>query len=278
MRPRCRHLAAALLLLPAAARAGGPATKTTQPPVANLTNCATSPLRFAPIPGARYAIGTWDGNSPADNRGAYRSTIVFSRQGSNGWTAEESDFRKPFAEPAASGMADARLVWQLDERGLPTSAPEVRGRGNPDVVRNLSLFAFRPMGLTTRSTRASPFALYIAAMHRQIHSRFTLAFLADIDARKDPTYAEQSLWTMLAIVVNGDGTIARLDVVRPSGVRAFDDAALASVRSAAPFPPAPSVIESGDGKVHLDWEFHRDAVRGCGTPGVRPYILDSVGQ
>jgi TonB family protein len=126
-------------------------------------------------------------------------------------------------------------------------------------------------------TRASPFAFYIAAMHRQIHPRFTLDFLSDIDARKEPSYADQSLWTMLAIVVNSDGTIAGLDVVRRSGVRAFDDAALASVTSAAPFPPAPRMIESADGRVHLDWEFHRDGVRGCGTPGVHPYILDSVG-
>jgi biopolymer transport protein ExbD len=156
MRPRRLLLAAALVLMPTTAyadvSAGGPATKRTPSPVADSTHCATSPLRFAPVPGDRYAIATWDGSSPADNRGAYRSTIVFSRHGSNGWSAEESDFRRPFAEPAASGLSDARLIWQLDERGLPTRAPEVKGGGNPDVVRNLSLFAFRPMGLTMRST------------------------------------------------------------------------------------------------------------------------------
>jgi TonB family protein len=125
--------------------------------------------------------------------------------------------------------------------------------------------------------RAMPFARYITAMHRQIHPRFTHGFLSDIDARKDPAYADQTLWTQLEIVVNGDGTIAKLDVVRPSSLQAFDDAVLASVRFAAPFPPPPQLIESVDGRVHLGWQFHRDE-RACGTFGADPHMLGSDGQ
>jgi TonB family protein len=124
--------------------------------------------------------------------------------------------------------------------------------------------------------RARPFAQFITAMHRLIHRHFTLEFLTDIDARNDPTYADQTLWAQLELAVDSDGTLARLGVVRSSGLQSFDDAAIASVRSAAPFPPPPAAIASADGKVYLDWRFFRDE-RACGTFGVDPHILDAVG-
>ena len=125
-------------------------------------------------------------------------------------------------------------------------------------------------------TRAAPFAAYITAMHRQIHRLFTLGFLADIDARKDPAFANDKLWVQLEIVVTGDGKVERVGIVRPSGLPAFDVAAIDSVRWAAPFPPPPSAIKSADGKVYLDWQFHRDQ-RACGTFGVDPHILTTAG-
>lgn len=126
-------------------------------------------------------------------------------------------------------------------------------------------------------TRASPFAAYITAMHRQIHKLFTLGFLADIDARNDSAYADDSLWTQLEIVIKSDGTVDRVGIVRGSGVLAFDVAAIDSVMSAAPFPPPPQVIKSRNGKVYLDWQFHRDE-RACGTFGVDPHILTTPGE
>ncbi len=123
--------------------------------------------------------------------------------------------------------------------------------------------------------RARPLADYLVAMHRKIHPLFTLGFLAGIDARKDPSYSDQTLWTMLAIVIDHDGSVARITSARPSGVPAFDAAAIASVQAAAPFPPPPPPIESTDGKVYLDWQFHRDA-RGCGTLGAEPHIYTIV--
>lgn len=126
-------------------------------------------------------------------------------------------------------------------------------------------------------TRASPFAAYITAMHRQIHKLFTLGFLSDIDARSDSAYADDTLWTQLEIVVKGDGSVDRVGIVRSSGLLAFDVAAIDSVMSAAPFPPPPQVIKSANGKVYLDWQFHRDE-RACGTFGVDPHILTTVGD
>ncbi|HEX9101392.1 MAG TPA: TonB C-terminal domain-containing protein, partial [Polyangia bacterium] len=137
--------------------------------------------------------------------------------------------------------------------------------------------AVRPGNQSELGTRASPFAAYITAMHRQIHKLFTLGFLSDIDARSDSAYANEELWTQLEIVVKGDGSVERVGIVHGSGLLAFDVAAIDSVMSAAPFPPPPSVIKSANGKVYLDWQFHRDE-RACGTFGVDPHILTTVAE
>jgi TonB family protein len=125
-------------------------------------------------------------------------------------------------------------------------------------------------------TRASPFAAYITAMHRQIHKLFTFGFLADIEGRRGP-YDDESLWTQLQIVINPDGKVDKVTIVRSSGVLGFDVAAIDSVMSAAPFPTPPKAIRSTNGKVYMDWQFHRDE-RACGTFGVDPYILTMPGQ
>jgi TonB family protein len=126
-------------------------------------------------------------------------------------------------------------------------------------------------------TRAVPFAAYVTAMHRQIHKVFTLGFLADIDYRHDSAYADDKLWTQLEIVVTGEGSAEHVGIVRGSGNQGFDAAAIESVTSAAPFLSPPSVIRSADGKVHIDWQFHRDE-RACGTFGVDPHILTTPAE
>lgn len=135
----------------------------------------------------------------------------------------------------------------------------------------------RPGNQAELGTRASPFAAYVTAMHRQIHKLFTLGFLADIDLRNDSAFANEELWTQLEIVLKGDGTVDRVGIVRSSGLLAFDVAAIDSVMSAAPFPTPPSAIKSANGKVYLDWQFHRDE-RACGTFGVDPHILTTPGD
>jgi TonB family protein len=125
--------------------------------------------------------------------------------------------------------------------------------------------------------RAPVFAEYVVAMHRRIHKLFTLGFLADIDARKDPAYADQSSWTQLEIAVKADGSIERVAVLRRSGLVAFDVAAIISVLAAAPFAPPPQTIASADGRVYVDWQFHRDE-RACGAFGADPHIYRVVGR
>lgn len=130
---------------------------------------------------------------------------------------------------------------------------------------------------TALRTAQSPFAAYLTAMHRRIHRLFADGFLADLESLpSNSPLNDQTLVTTLEIILERDGRIHRLGVVRTSGNIAFDVASLNSVRRAGPFGNAPASILSGDGRVYLHWAFYRNE-RQCGTFNAEPYILPNPG-
>jgi hypothetical protein len=72
------------------------------------------------------------------------------------------------------------------------------------------------------------------------------------------------------IAVDAQGAVTA-DVVSPSGVTAFDDAAIDAFLAAGPFEQPPVSIRSSDGLVHMTWTLYRDQ-RNCGTFGVDPQL------
>jgi TonB family protein len=146
--------------------------------------------------------------------------------------------------------------WGAIKSSLENFVPEVR-TGNQ----------------TALNTRAMPFASYIARMHRGIHKLWGFGVLEDWDTKASSSpLNDMSRWTMVEIVLFGDGTIDKVTIVRPSGYLPFDVAAMDVVLSAGPYPDPPAEIKSANGKIYLHWRFHRDA-RQCATFGVDPYIL-----
>ncbi|MGB5547473.1 MAG: hypothetical protein WBM74_12945 [Polyangiales bacterium] len=124
---------------------------------------------------------------------------------------------------------------------------------------------------TALNAAASPFATYIAAVHRRIHQEFADGFLRSLPIGGSP-YQDPTLMTKLEIVLNRDGSVHRVGVVRSSGLLPFDFGAFNSVLRGQPYPPAPSSILSGDGRVYFHWGFYRNQ-RQCGTFNAEPYIL-----
>jgi TonB family protein len=134
----------------------------------------------------------------------------------------------------------------------------------------------RPGNQTALNTRAAPFAAFIARMHRNIHELWGFGFLEDLDRQPmSNPLNNPSLITKLEIVLNGDGTIDKITVVKASGLVQFDVAAIDAVYSAGPFADPPREIRSGNGKIYVHWSFHRDE-RQCATSGVDYYILDNA--
>jgi hypothetical protein len=133
----------------------------------------------------------------------------------------------------------------------------------------------KPGNQTALNTAASPFAAYLSEVHRRIHREFSDRFIRDLPLVAGP-FADQSLFTQLEIVINGDGTIYRVGVVQSSGFLPFDYGAWNSVMRGAPYPEAPKKILSGDGRVYMHWGFYRNE-RLCGTFNADPYILPNPG-
>jgi len=129
----------------------------------------------------------------------------------------------------------------------------------------------KPGATTALNAAASPFATYIAAVHRRIHREFADRFLRSLPIGGSP-YQDPMLVTKLEIVLNRDGSVHRIGVVRSSGLLPFDFGAFNSVLRGQPYPSPPSEILSGDGRVYFHWGFYRNE-RQCGTFNAEPYIL-----
>jgi TonB family protein len=134
----------------------------------------------------------------------------------------------------------------------------------------------KPGNQTALKTRAHPYALYIARMHRRIHELWGFGFLEQLDSKPaDDPLNDQNLWVNLEMSVNADGTVHKVTIAKTSGKTEFDVAAVDTVISAGPYEPTPEAIRSPDGRIYLRWGFYRNW-RQCGTFNVEPYILDKA--
>jgi len=133
----------------------------------------------------------------------------------------------------------------------------------------------KPGNQTALNAARVPFASYLNTIHNKLHPIFADAFLDSLDSLPaNHQLNGQALRTDLEVVVDKDsGKIVKMGVVRTSGVSAFDLAALEAMERASPFGKADPSIVSGDGRVYLHWEFHRQREIACGTVNARPFKL-----
>jgi TonB family protein len=134
----------------------------------------------------------------------------------------------------------------------------------------------RPGNQTALKTRAHPYALYVARMHRRIHELWGFGFLEQLDDKgADYPLNDPNLWVNLEVSINPDGTLHKVTIAKTSGKTEFDVAAVDTVISAGPYEATPEAIRSVDGRIYLRWGFYRNW-RQCGTFNVEPYILTEV--
>jgi TonB family protein len=134
----------------------------------------------------------------------------------------------------------------------------------------------RPGNQTALKTRAHPFALYLARMHRRIHELWGFGFLEDLDGKSaDHELNDFDLFTSIEVAINPDGSVYKMTVAKASGQLEFDVAALHTIEAAAPYEQTPEKIRSVDQRVYLRWGFYRNW-RQCGTFNVEPYILTEI--
>ncbi len=194
------------------------------------------------------------GGARSKGRGPGSKLAWSQYEGAVGSDKLEEDRRAYLAERKSSQRGISReKTWNEFRAAIENYAPGVR-----------------PGTTTALNAAASPFAAYIAAVHRRIHPEFADRFLRTLPIGSP--YQDQSLVTKLEIVLNQDGSVHRVGVVRSSGLLPFDFGAFNSVLRGQPYPPAPSSILSGDGRVYFHWGFYRSP-RQCGTFNAEPYIV-----
>lgn len=170
----------------------------------------------------------------------------------------------------------AKADRQLSQKQMSSHMGRALSKRMSQVRSSLENFIpdVKPGTKTVLNARKAPFAAFIARVHRQIHKYWGFGALEDWDTLPSSSpFNNESLATTLEIVVNEDGTVGKITVVKASGYVAYDAAAIDAVFAAGPFPEPPPEILSSNGKVYFHWNFARDG-RACGTEGVEYYILD----
>jgi TonB family protein len=173
----------------------------------------------------------------------------------------------------ADAAADRKLAQEV--RSTRQGKFEKRLARVKSAVENF-IPEVKPGNQTALNTRAAPFAAYLARMHRSIHELWGFGQLEDWDEKPGSSpFNNRNLVTELEFVLNGDGTVDRIGIVRSSGLLEYDVAAVDVAYSAGPYPDPPREIRSANGKIYVHWHFFRDE-RQCATSGADPYILENA--
>jgi len=186
---------------------------------------------------------------------------------------------------AQANPANLKVSWrafeetfgaeQLEKDRMPPGAKR-RGAGREKkwaefraAIENY-ITGVKPGNTTALNAAADPFAAYLAAFHRNLHMEFAHQFLGSLPAFG--AMANPNLMAMVEIVVNPDGSLDRVGIVRSSGELMYDFGAFNAVQRGAPYPPPPEKIRSPDGRAYFRWALHRNESQ-CGTWNAEPFML-----
>jgi hypothetical protein len=252
--------------------AAGPNGGWAAPPTGPSPGIVSAPSSSAP-PGQGNGIAKALPNLPMPGGKKWTGSLGFGAKGENGKPSVSIDEK---VAKAAIGMDQLDRLKKVEgetklsmHRGSWKSSSLERWRA---AIENY-VPGVKPGNQTNLGTAAAPWATYLAQIHVRLHPIFADGFVEGLgDLPAGHPLNDKTLITRMEIVMRPDGTIHHLGIVKPSGVTAFDIAALDSVDRAAPFGKAPEAIVSPDGLVYLHWEFHRDEMR-CSNLNAYPYVL-----
>lgn len=233
-----------------------------------------------------------EGVGPGAGGGTARPAAGLAREGMGNSSGRPGTGRRGTRGPGAREGRPFRVTWGVfeetygerqleEEREQYAEERRSRIRGSNDRQRQWEQFRsaienfapnVRPGNQTALNAAASPFAEYLAEVHRRIHRQFADRFLGGLPAGGTSPFADRTLMTKLEIILNRDGTVHRIGVVQTSGFLPYDYGAFAAVIRGQPYPEPPGQILSGDGRVYFHWGFYRNE-RQCGTFNAEPYIL-----
>lgn len=144
----------------------------------------------------------------------------------------------------------------------PTSEQSVSGDGR-EVSKTDDHLKNVPTGMQTMlSTREFVYYSYYNRIKDKLRQHWEPAIKAKFERtiRQGRNIAsEGDKITKVVIVLDGRGTLIRVQVVSASGVVDLDEAAVEAFRAAAPFPNPPKGIVEEDGTIKIRWDFVLEA-------------------
>ncbi len=150
---------------------------------------------------------------------------------------------------------------RVDPQDVPATAAELRRRQEiaqlaAELRKKKVAYAKRPkVKYLTASTREYAFAAYMRHWTDRIERVGNLNYPEE--ARRLGLHGD----VLVTVVLNLDGSIKRIEVIRSSGKKVLDEAARRIVRLAAPFPPAPRTGEHLDElNITRTWQFQPNNV------------------
>ncbi len=144
---------------------------------------------------------------------------------------------------------------------------------NTDQKRKLRDMIDRSMEILTLNEQINqsllayskaPRQKFISARTREFkYANYMREWVAKVERIGDLNYPDAARRQRLSgslivdVALNADGTVRNITVVRPSGHKILDDAAIRIVRLAAPYPPFPPEIRKETDIIHITrtWEF-----------------------
>jgi len=126
-----------------------------------------------------------------------------------------------------------------------------------EIGRSVQAYAKLPRNkIVTARTKEYKYASYMDSWRRKVERVGNLNFPAEARKRK------LSGDLILDVVINSDGTIRKIDVLKSSKHKLLDDAAMRIVHMAAPFAPFTDDIKKETDVLHVirTWKFMGDGV------------------
>jgi protein TonB len=172
-----------------------------------------------------------------------RADPVLTRNAADAEVATPSDIPAPELNPAAE---QERSVEQLNESLASLQA-------QLDVHRQEYAKRPRRYTLSSASTKESRDALYLDNWRKKIEA------IGNLNYPKEATDQGAYGTLRLLVAIKPDGTVEDIRILRSSGERVLDEAAIRIVQLAAPFEPFPADLRASADVLEIirTWQFHR---------------------
>jgi len=158
--------------------------------------------------------------------------------------AEKQQHDKAAAPPRSSGAATSLLARSIEMASLQAQIDQAEEwlAKRPRVKR-----------LTSATTKAREDAAYLDSWRRKIEMVGNLNYPEE--ARRGKTYGQ----LRLLVAILPDGSVKEISVLKSSGHKVLDDAAVRIVRLAAPFQPFPQEMRSNADILEIirTWKFEK---------------------